>query len=92
MSQLEKLLKDLDYSKSLEEAKEVIKIAVTARIEEQHIFKLDFLAKHFGLSRTAMSQELLISACMDAMTELGYDDQQQFDMWLETLNIKEEVK
>lgn len=92
MSQIKKLVQELENMKSVTEMQESKKVSISVRIEPQHVFKIDHLAEKYGLTRAAMATELLICAAMDTMTEFGYDDQEQWDMWLASLNIKKEEK
>lgn len=73
MSRLKELAAELKLDHVSEEQEEVKKISVTGRITEEEVWRLDYVSKRIGMSRSGFAQVLMIDGCIDAAEGLGLD-------------------
>ena len=78
MSRVKKMIESLNAENDFGEDQ---KTAVTLRLDELTLWKLDYLAKFFGMKRASFAQITMVEAVCDAMETLGFDADTQKSMF-----------
>ncbi len=73
MSRIKEMVSELEIEQGFEQQEEGRKISVTGRISEEEVWRLDYVSKRVGLSRSGFAQELLKEGCIEAAEGLGID-------------------
>lgn len=73
MSRLKELVAELEVESGFEEQEEVKKISVTGRLTEEEVWRLDYVSKRIGMSRSGFAQVLMTDGCLEAAEGLGVD-------------------
>lgn len=72
MSNVKEIIAQIEAAKDSETAEDTRKVAVTARLTEEEVWRMDYIAKHLSLSRSGLATTLLTEATIDAAEQLGY--------------------
>lgn len=92
MNQLEQLIDNLVNAGDEKAALQPHKINITVKIDDFGLFRAEYLAKKFGMSRTGFCQEILSCGLYDAFRLLGYSDDEEFNLYVETRKAEREGK
>jgi len=71
MSKVGKVVCEIEASMGLDIVKDKSKTSVSARITEEEVFRVDYIAKRLDMSRSAFAGILINEGCLDAAESLG---------------------
>lgn len=92
MNKLEQMLEELSNATEQEEAIDSRKTNVTVKVDDFGLFRADYLAKKFGMTRTGFCQEVLLNSLYDSFRMLGYSDEEEFNLYVEARKAEKEAK
>jgi predicted transcriptional regulator len=73
MSKIKDLVIELDTARGFDDIDSGKRSGVTAKLLEEDIFRLDYLADHLKKSRSGLAQLLMEEAIVEALEALGFD-------------------
>lgn len=85
----EKLKRD---EEGCEELKEAAKTSVTVRLDALPLWKLDYLANRYGISRSRFAGIIFENSLLESMEFLGFDANKQFEMFIDSIRSDKESK
>ncbi len=72
MSRIKETVQEMEAARGLEDQREIKLIAITARLSEDDMWRLEFVAKRLGYTKTGFAQAILPDAILEAAEGLGY--------------------